>query len=146
LWGFSEKLDIDILITFDNEGITSHANHISLYYGALHWLKEIDPMGSVTMYSLRSTNVARKYISLLDAPWTIAYKVSKKRRAEGYQGSYPTQLVFMSNITGHRTEQRAMTLGHQSQMLCFRYGWLGLSRYVSINDLEKQTPSTLISL
>ncbi|KAF4624557.1 hypothetical protein G7Y89_g13612 [Cudoniella acicularis] len=30
------ELSLDVLITFDNQGISSHDNHISLYHGALH--------------------------------------------------------------------------------------------------------------
>ena len=56
--------DIDVLITFDSQGISSHANHISLYYGALHWLQQVNPAGAaVALYSLTTTNIVRKYIS-----------------------------------------------------------------------------------
>ncbi|KAE9377682.1 LmbE-like protein [Stipitochalara longipes BDJ] len=132
-------VNIDILITFDKKGISSHANHISLYYGALKWLQGVDPAGNtIAMYSLTSTNTLQKYISLFDAPFSILRVLLSAKRGHG-QG-LPEILFFFSGISGYRTAQRAMTEGHKSQMLWFRYGWLGLSRYVSINDLVRQYP------
>jgi N-acetylglucosaminylphosphatidylinositol deacetylase len=66
------KIDLDVLITFNNQGISSHANHISLYHGALQWLNELGQAAEgAVLYSLTTTNIVRKYISLIDAPITI---------------------------------------------------------------------------
>jgi len=132
-------IDIDILITFDNKGISSHANHISLYYGALKWLQGVDPTGkTIAMYSLTSTNTLQKYISLFDAPFSILRVLLSAKLGRG-QGLSDI-LFFFSGVSGYWTAQRAMTEGHKSQMLWFRYGWLGLSRYISMNDLVRQYP------
>jgi N-acetylglucosaminylphosphatidylinositol deacetylase len=131
--------DIDVLITFDNRGISSHANHISLYYGALKWLQGVDPSGNtIAMYSLTSANVFQKYISLFDAPFSILRVILLGTSGNGQEP--PETLFFLSGVSGYRAAQRAMTEGHKSQMLWFRYGWLGLSRYVSMNDLVRQYP------
>jgi N-acetylglucosaminylphosphatidylinositol deacetylase len=35
-----------------------------------------------------------------------------------------------------RAAQQAMTGAHKSQMRWFRWGWVGLSRYMVVNDLK----------
>jgi N-acetylglucosaminylphosphatidylinositol deacetylase len=131
--------DIDVLITFDPQGISSHANHISLHYGALHWLRQVDPTGSsVALYSLTTTNIVRKYISVLDVPRSILSAASSNSGSGGIRDKYPSRLLFLSGASGYRKAQRAMTEGHMSQMLWFRWGWIGLSRYISVNDLKRQ--------
>jgi N-acetylglucosaminylphosphatidylinositol deacetylase len=137
----SPDIGINVLITFDNKGISSHANHISLYYGALQRLKQADPSGStVSMYSLTTTNIFRKYTSVLDIPYTIIITLLRNICGNKPATSLPNHLLFFSNVYNYHTTQRAMTEGHKSQMLWFRYGWLGLSRYVSINDLVRVHP------
>ncbi|OCK98940.1 LmbE-like protein [Cenococcum geophilum 1.58] len=137
----SSDIDIDVLITFDNQGISSHANHISLYYGALHWVRKVDPSGAaVSIYSLTTTNIVRKYISLFDAPLSVLLS-SLKRSGVHRSDPNPEKLIFLSNGSGYRRAQKAMTDGHVSQMLWFRWGWIGLSRYVSVNDLTREFPA-----
>jgi N-acetylglucosaminylphosphatidylinositol deacetylase len=135
----SPKLDLDVLITFDNKGISSHDNHISLYHGALQWLNSLGQAAEhATLYCLTTTNIVRKYTSLLDAPITIALNLLS--RSQSGIRTLPNQLVFLSGFWGYRKAQKAMTRGHQSQMRWFRYGWIGLSRYVGVNDLKKKWP------
>ena len=69
---------IDILITFDPHGISSHPNHISLHHGAKAWLSgrhapppRRRPPSSVTLYTLTTTNIIRKYTTFLDGPLTF---------------------------------------------------------------------------
>jgi N-acetylglucosaminylphosphatidylinositol deacetylase len=132
------NLDIDVLITFDSQGVSSHANHISLYYGALHWLQQINQTGAaVTLYSLSTTNIIRKYMSLLDSPFSVLSAVLQRSRVRS-PDSLPERLLFLSDVTGYRRAQKAMTNGHVSQMLWFRWGWIGLSRYIYVNDLKRQ--------
>ena len=131
---------IDVLITFDHRGISSHANHISLYHGALHWLKKERLAGdSIVLYSLTTTNVVRKYVSLFDGPLSILSSMLQSQD-KIIKAVYPARLLYVSGIQSYRKAQMAMTQGHKSQMLWFRYGWIGLSRYVSINDLKRQWP------
>ncbi|KAI9783842.1 MAG: N-acetylglucosaminyl-phosphatidylinositol de-N-acetylase [Candelina submexicana] len=132
---------IDILITFDRHGISSHPNHTSLRLGALEFLKSIMQRHSgwqspVTLYTLTSTNVLRKYMSILDAPLTMLHCVSRKTRAR--EGRDPSQLFFVSCIEAYRTAQKAMTSAHKSQMRWFRWGWIGASRYMIVNDLKPE--------
>ena len=138
---------IDILITFDRQGISGHPNHTSLYHGALTWLREMMNGKSaweqpVALYTLSSTNVVRKYISALDAPLTLLKCVfggnwaAQEHKTEG--GAGPRRLMYMSDIGAYIKAQKAMTKAHKSQMRWFRWGWIGTGRYMVINDLTKQ--------
>jgi N-acetylglucosaminylphosphatidylinositol deacetylase len=137
----SSNINIDVLITFDRKGVSSHANHVSLYYGALHWLRRIDQTGAaVTLYSLTTTNIMRKYMFFLDSPLSVfshLFKVLTSRSSH----NLPEDLLFHNDVTGYRRAQNAMTNGHVSQMLWFRWGWITLSRYMWINNLKRQHPA-----
>ncbi|CAG8952756.1 hypothetical protein HYFRA_00009000 [Hymenoscyphus fraxineus] len=126
---------IDILITFDSSGVSSHPNHISLYHGARHFISALihNRPGwrcPVDLYTLSSVSVLRKYTSFLDGLTSVA---GMARGRKG--GEHPERLLFMSGWGSLRRAQRAMTEAHRSQMRWFRWGWIGLSRYMVVNDL-----------
>ena len=145
---------IDVLVTFDRAGVSGHINHISLYHGVRAWLEGLMRGHEgwrcpVQLYTLTSTNIVRKYISIFDAPvsmiWGIirdAFKNQGKaqiRSNEGREGSSrpaPSKLLFVNDVMQYRTAQRAMTNGHKSQMIWFRWGWIGIGRYMIVNDLK----------
>lgn len=110
-----------VIITFDKGGISSHPNHISLLAGARHYISET--ANETGLYTLTSVSIFRKYISVLDGPLTL------------WKGG---KLVFVSTLEGLRTAQKAMTDAHVSQMRWFRWGWIGLSRYMVVNDLVEE--------
>jgi N-acetylglucosaminylphosphatidylinositol deacetylase len=58
-------------------------------------------------------------------------------------GVHPSPLLFMSGPGEIRTAQLAMTTAHKSQMRWFRWGWIGLSRYMVVNDLKLEKVPTL---
>jgi N-acetylglucosaminylphosphatidylinositol deacetylase len=131
------RATIDVLITFDAQGISSHPNHISLYYGARHFISSLvrNHPGwqcPVNLYTLTSINIVRKYSSIFDALTSLSLVVFQKKS----KGTYPSPLLFMSGPGEVRTAQRAMTKAHVSQMKWFRWGWIGLSRYMVVNDLK----------
>ena len=136
---------IDVLITFDAYGISGHRNHVSLYNGAKAWLRGLMKGKTgwecpVTLYTLMSTNIVRKYISLLDAPFTIISCVVRSMRSAGRKGQseLPPHLMFLSDWPYYYRAQQAMTKAHQSQMVWFRWGWIGIGRYMAVNDLKKE--------
>ena len=53
------------------------------------------------------------------------------------RGDFPTPLLMMSGPGDVRRAQVAMTTAHQSQMRWFRWGWIGVSRYMALNDLTR---------
>ena len=142
---------IDVLVTFDQRGISDHPNHMSLYHGAIAWIKEMMKGKSgwecpVTVYTLRSTNVLRKYVSVLDAPFTMlscvlnSMSIAGKRRSEN---TMPERLMFVSDIGAYWKAQNAMVNAHKSQMKWFRWGWIGIGRYMVVNDLKKIAPASI---
>ena len=142
---------IDILITFDRQGISGHKNHISLYHGAKAWFKSMMKNNPgwecpVTLYTLTSTSILRKYISVLDAPFTmlqcVLRSVSASSKSSDGSGrnveSSPQRLIYLSDIMAYRRAQQAMTQAHKSQMRWFRWGWIAMCRYMVVNDLRRE--------
>ncbi|KAK4988736.1 N-acetylglucosaminyl-phosphatidylinositol de-N-acetylase [Elasticomyces elasticus] len=132
------EASIDVLITFDSHGISSHPNHISLYNGSISFLRALMHRHSgwecpIKLYTLTSTNKLRKYMGILDAPWTTISCLWKKKEI----GSFPQPLLLISGLTDYRKAQKSMTQAHKSQMRWFRWGWIGVSRYMVLNDLRK---------
>ncbi|GKT49835.1 N-acetylglucosaminyl-phosphatidylinositol de-N-acetylase [Colletotrichum spaethianum] len=158
--GEEPDANIDVLITFDSIGVSSHPNHISLYHGARAFISALsaDPQwpSPVDLYTLTSVSVARKYSNFLDAiPTLFSWqppKPPKKAKKEEDDSDdededednnyHPTALVFLSELGaegGWATAWNAMTTAHKSQMVWFRYGWIALSRYMVLNDLRLET-------
>lgn len=132
------EVNIDLVITFDKQGVSSHPNHISLYHGALLFVQSVMQRHSgwepaIKLYTLTSINVFRKYISIFEAPFTVTIASFTKK----YGGDFPTPQLFVNGPLGYRKSQRAMTEAHQSQMRWFRWGWIGVSRYMIVNDLKR---------
>jgi N-acetylglucosaminylphosphatidylinositol deacetylase len=128
---------IDVLITFDKTGVSSHPNHISLYHGARHFIASLihnrPGWGSpVDLYTLNSVSILRKYTSFLDTIVSLLALAFKFKQ----MGDHPSPLLFLSGPGEVRTAQQAMTGAHKSQMRWFRWGWIGLSRYMVVNDLK----------
>jgi N-acetylglucosaminylphosphatidylinositol deacetylase len=122
---------IDVLVTFDSTGVSSHHFISSLIHNRPGWQCPVD------LYTLTSINIARKYTSFLDSIVSILTMAVRQRQS----GDHPSPLLFMSGVGEVRIAQKAMTTAHQSQMKWFRWGWIGLSRYMVVNDLtlEKVT-------
>ncbi|EME85662.1 uncharacterized protein MYCFIDRAFT_82599 [Pseudocercospora fijiensis CIRAD86] len=130
---------IDALITFDDRGVSGHPNHISLYHGCVAFLRSLMQGRSgwecpVKLYTLTSTNMVRKYSSVMDAAVTVLACIFKTKE----RGAYPTPLLMVSLPGDVKKAQEAMTTAHKSQMRWFRWGWIGISRYMVMNDLTKQ--------
>ncbi|KAF2238946.1 LmbE-like protein [Viridothelium virens] len=134
---------IDVLITFDKGGVSSHPNHISLLHGARAFMKALMHRHKgwdcpVTLYTLTSTNIVRKYLGLFDAPITLLSSVVATRSKKS-ASNVPYRLFFTNGLSEYWAARRAMTTAHQSQMLWFRWFWIVLSRYMTVNDLKADT-------
>ncbi|KAL8736034.1 MAG: hypothetical protein Q9166_000596 [cf. Caloplaca sp. 2 TL-2023] len=137
---------IDVLVTFDRSGVSSHPNHIALYHGARAWLKGLmrGKQGwrcPVELHTLTSISIARKYVSFFDAPMTMLLgslgEVKDSRRQD--KGAGRRQALFVSDMRQWRWGQKAMTRAHKSQMRWFRWGWITFGRYMVVNDLKRET-------
>ena len=135
---------IDVLLTFDSDGISAHPNHISLHHGARHWLSHFMAGKSgwkcpVELYTLTTTNILRKYISILDVPGTMLLGGLRGTILSGRQRRDKSpQLLYVNDLRQWRRGQSAMTNGHRSQMRWFRWGWVGIGRYMVVNDLKRE--------
>lgn len=145
---------IDALITFDAHGVSSHPNHIALFHGARLFLSDMmrDHTGfacPVTLYTLGSINMMRKYSMVLDLlPTYFAGIVSdmidgasgkKKAKHRGIsKGSKGDRVVFVNDVTRYLKARDAMVNGHKSQMVWFRWGWITIGRYMFLNDLKRE--------
>lgn len=148
------RATIDALITFDRHGISSHPNHIALYHGAKTFLTTLmrDHSGyscPITLYTLQSINILRKYSFVLDvlptyftgivsdvvAGATGKRKPAKKGISKGNKGD---RVLFVSDITRYLKGRDAMVNAHKSQMVWFRHGWISIGRYMVVNDLKRE--------
>ncbi len=146
---------IDVLLTFDGQGVSGHPNHVSLYRGARQFVAALVQgkpgwRPPVDLYTLTTVPLLRKYTSVLDLLPTLGAWALRLRAAAaaGVAGKgarareHPAALVFLADLNptaaggGLGTAWRAMTTAHQSQMVWFRYGWIILSRYMVMNDLR----------
>ena len=135
------RATIDVLITFDSQGISHHSNHISLYNGAKLFLSHLMRGHSgyscpVTLYTLSTVNIARKYSFVLDAiPTYISGIIASMG---GKSKSIGDKILFISDMQKYWKARHAMVEGHKSQMVWFRWGWIGVGRYMVVNDLRRE--------
>ncbi|RAL14641.1 LmbE-like protein [Aspergillus homomorphus CBS 101889] len=138
---------IDVLLTFDQGGISNHPNHRSLYHGAVHWLRTLTKgkpgyKCPVALYTLTTTNIVRKYAGVLDAPFTMVggalRSIVSGSGARGFGDQLPSRLLFVSSVGEWVTAQSAMVKAHRSQMVWFRWGWITIGRYMAVNDLRRE--------
>ena len=131
----STNPDIDTLITFDQDGVSSHPNHISLLEGAKQYIRSIPHPHPILLYTLSSVSLPRKYASIFDGVTTLFLRWKARGNGWGGEGA-PNDVLFVSGWKEYRMAQKAMVEGHESQMRWFRWGWIVLSRYLVINDLK----------
>uniref|UniRef100_A0A8C2V8I6 N-acetylglucosaminyl-phosphatidylinositol de-N-acetylase n=1 Tax=Chinchilla lanigera TaxID=34839 RepID=A0A8C2V8I6_CHILA len=96
---------ISLVVTFDAGGVSGHSNHIALYAAvrALHSEGKF-PEGC-SVLTLQSVNVLRKYLSLLDLPWSLL-------RTQ--------DVLFVLTSEEVALAKKAMSC-HHSQLLWFRH-------------------------
>jgi N-acetylglucosaminylphosphatidylinositol deacetylase len=139
---------IDVLLTFDRHGVSNHPNHRSLYHGAVSFIRALmkEKEGftcPVTLYTLTSLPMVRKYAGVLDAPLTMVQGawsniVSSFGAKKTDSATGPKRLLFVSSIQEWMTAQSAMVKAHKSQMVWFRWGWITIGRYMTVNDLQRE--------
>ncbi|KAJ3152016.1 hypothetical protein HDU89_001663 [Geranomyces variabilis] len=122
----------DVILTFDNGGVSGHENHKDLCAGvrsASAYLMSSPGEGAVPKcYSLTTVGVVRKYLSVLDVAFTVVQHLLLNQELD-------TAAVFIaapSQIVEGRTAMRK----HKSQMVWFRHLYILFSRYMVVNDLR----------
>ncbi|ETN45238.1 uncharacterized protein HMPREF1541_10115 [Cyphellophora europaea CBS 101466] len=135
------RATIDVLVTFDQAGVSGHPNHIALHAGALTFLRNLMKGHAgyacpVSLYTLSSVNIARKYSFVLDALPTLVQGVLGGGAGKGKTKG--ERVMFMSDLARYWKARDAMVSGHKSQMVWFRWGWIGVGRYMVVNDLKRE--------
>ena len=142
------RATIDVLITFDQGGVSNHPNHIALHAGARKFIANIMRGYAgwrcpVTLYTLPTVNLLRKYSFVGDAVVTLALGVVDKLMGGGdtskdKAGSEGERVLFVNDFSKYWRARDAMVTGHESQMVWFRWGWISLGRYMVVNDLKRE--------
>lgn len=130
---------LDAILTFDRSGVSAHPNHTSLYHGSVAFLRSLMQRHTgwecpVKLYTLTSVNVVRKYSGVVDSVTTVLTCLGRAKE----KGEAPTPLLVVSGPGGVWRAQRAMARAHRSQMRWFRWAWVGVSRYMVVNDLKRE--------
>jgi N-acetylglucosaminylphosphatidylinositol deacetylase len=141
------RATIDVLITFDEGGVSGHPNHIALHAGARRFIANIMRGYAgwkcpVMLYTLPTVNIVRKYSFVGDAVVTMAVGVVEKLlggdSGKGKAGAEGERVLFVNDLSKYWKARDAMVRGHESQMVWFRWGWISLGRYMVVNDLKRE--------
>ncbi|KAI6233062.1 N-acetylglucosaminylphosphatidylinositol deacetylase [Aphelenchoides fujianensis] len=112
----AERLDIQVIISFDEGGVSGHPNHIACF-NALQFLYSNGHVPSgVQIFVLESVSLLRKYSGIFD-----------------FHRSYISTFLYCASAW---KTWRAMR-EHRTQLVWFRYLYLLFSRYVTINTLKR---------
>ncbi|XP_041376927.1 N-acetylglucosaminyl-phosphatidylinositol de-N-acetylase-like [Gigantopelta aegis] len=121
---FSKHVDANAIFTFDKDGVSNHRNHKALYNAIRNLSSRPARPGFLGYYVLETVSIWRKYISLMDLPYSIL-------SGKNYFISTPNSII---------KAQKAM-YAHWSQFVWFRVLYILFSRYMIINTFQeiKQT-------
>lgn len=135
-----------VVITFDENGVLHHPNHISLYHGCKKLFATRRKAAS--LYVLKTLNFWEKYsFTLLTSVELFVDLVSKfilsvfkiHVNISFFNSSQPGLSVIKVylDLNMLSVSYAAMAYGHFSQMVWFRYGWLVFTRYLTFNQLTQ---------
>ena len=119
------NINFDIAVTFDKYGVSGHTNHMQTFKGVMQVLREQKYEAFKKVLSLKSVNIVRKYIGLMDAQ---------------FMNPMDYQLCTLNPMDTFNS--LAM---HDSQFVWFRKLFVVFSRYTWWNsfDVYKLTGTTL---
>ncbi|CAG0900052.1 unnamed protein product [Cyprideis torosa] len=113
------SLSCDMVLTFDNKGVSGHKNHTALFSAVQLLVHTLSLPPDVPVYTLQTCGTLAKYLYLFTVPYT--YTTSQHACVLSWKQS--------------RTVVRAMRQ-HRSQMLWFRHLYLWFSSYLLLNVLQ----------
>ncbi|XP_072163592.1 N-acetylglucosaminyl-phosphatidylinositol de-N-acetylase-like [Diadema setosum] len=120
------KCDAQMIITFDEDGISNHPNHIAAYRGVRKLVVERKLPSGVRAFSLESIHILRRFVSFLEIP--VSFVLSAIRGSK----------VLVLSPNGVLRAQKAMK-AHASQFVWFRRLNIIFSRYLVINSISSIT-------
>ncbi|KAF7171729.1 hypothetical protein CNMCM5623_004027 [Aspergillus felis] len=144
-----QKWNVDLIITFDNGGVSGHINHRAVSAGVRKYLASTPQ--APPAYTLQSTFLLRKYSSLIDLiptavpfSWRILKAILTSPAASAADGVHDLSPLDVYNdkvllVSPWRTYQvsRAAFSQHASQYSWDRSLYLVVSRYMWFNNLNK---------
>ncbi|XP_022184545.2 N-acetylglucosaminyl-phosphatidylinositol de-N-acetylase [Nilaparvata lugens] len=115
-----ESLDIDTVLTFDEDGVSGHYNHISIFNAMSYMLTKNILPNDCKVFTLQSINILRKYSFYMDLLMThiTSNIICKVKNDELY------------------TIKKAMEQ-HKTQYVWFRKIYIRFSRYSFINSFRE---------
>jgi N-acetylglucosaminylphosphatidylinositol deacetylase len=147
---------INTILTFDQKGVSSHPNHASILAGLARLLPSASSARELRLFTLVSVPLYQKYIgpvaallakvdlivsqSFLTITDTLASLILSAMEVPPIQtppNSAPV-VVFVSGWQAWWNSIRAMRQ-HESQLLWFRWLYLGASRYMWTNEWVEVT-------
>ncbi|KAF4163714.1 hypothetical protein CNMCM6936_000426 [Aspergillus lentulus] len=144
-----QKWNVDLIITFDDGGVSGHINHRAVSAGVRKYITSTS--NAPPAYTLQSTFLLRKYSSLLDLiPTSIpfSWRIFKAiltspatSRADGVHDLSPLEAyndkVLLVSPWRTYLVSRAAFSQHASQYSWDRSLYLVMSRYMWFNNLSK---------
>ncbi|KAJ0693278.1 putative N-acetylglucosaminylphosphatidylinositol deacetylase [Helianthus annuus] len=115
---------IDIIITFDNYGVSGHCNHRDVNHGVRRFMLDTSQQ-EIEAWELVSTNIIRKYSGPVDI-WFSLWSA---------QNSLNGQMHCLLNENPRRSY--AAMSQHSSQWVWFRKLFVSFSSYTYVNTLKK---------
>ncbi|XP_046839977.1 N-acetylglucosaminyl-phosphatidylinositol de-N-acetylase-like [Xenia sp. Carnegie-2017] len=112
--------NINLIITFDKYGVSGHRNHRSIYPGLKRLIEQKSIPYIVSVYTLDSVMLLRKYIFALDLIWSY----------------FTRRLIYVSSLSHLLRCQKAMA-AHKTQYVWFRKLYVIFSRYMIVNTLTQ---------
>ncbi|EDO14694.1 hypothetical protein Kpol_1068p4 [Vanderwaltozyma polyspora DSM 70294] len=129
----------DLLITFDEHGVSDHPNHIACH-NAVHRLIEEEPLFMAYQLESHSTNVILKYSffarEIVKYFYNYCHQRIKGQTSLNKNMDVPYEYVLFNTHSEYIMAYATMLNAHESQVVWFRYGWWFFSRLTYANELK----------
>lgn len=130
----------NVVLTFDNNGITNHVNHVNTSQAVQRAVLSMEissPRGTFVppVWALETVWQPRHYLSFFDLFFTIPTLFVQILRSPISSTNTVQHIVFFE-LSALIYSMRAM-MKHSSQFVWFRILWVIFSRYSIINTLKK---------
>ena len=116
------RLDANVVLTFDERGVSGHPNHVAAYRGVRRWAADVRKTSaspSLEAWALVTVNPLRKFLTFGDV-----------------FASFALESHVLVAATSAMEVRRAMSL-HRSQWVWYRKLFVVFSRYAYVNSLRR---------
>lgn len=125
----------NVLLTFDDHGVSGHPNHISCHSAVEALLNDDHYQVTAAVYlNSHYRNFILKYSGFVWDLLKLCFTAIFIKKDVNSIAS--NNVSFISTYPQYILSLASMGNAHQSQLVWFRYGWWFFSRFVFVNDLE----------